>query len=568
MPERKEQKGDIAMDEKRKGVNLALKIMMIVIVPLLIMVVFSALAIRSAGNGSATKMAESELEVAAYAVKMELSQMLAQGEEGGHSQVLLDFNENTDLDFAIYHGSDCLMSTFSGIQTGTKLNTGVAATVLDGGTIFLSDIKIGGEDYFGYYCPWLEKEDGTAGGAIFIGRKAEMIKAEYNREVVKNIYFMLGLFAASVVAAGILVYFMLRALELVVGRLDKVASGYLVVDSQSKIYERSDEIGNVARSIRALVASFREIIRGIVDASHTLTDFSKVFADKFDAITEAISNVNTAMDEIANGATSQAGETQNVNEEVIHIGEAIAVTAGNVELLAKSSDKMKGYNETVRSTLKELENISHETAASVEKVQEQTNITNQSAMEIRTATEVITSIASQTNLLSLNASIEAARAGEHGRGFAVVAEEIRVLADQSKESAEQITAIIKELIRNSNTSVEIMNQMSEVIGRQNEGLGTTKTVFESLNGEIDNVANAIEGISKEVGHLDSIKNDVLSSVESLAAIAQENAASTQETSASMQELSQIIKDCKEKTDEMTLLSDTLIDNTRRITLEE
>lgn len=113
-----------------------------------------------------------------------------------------------------------------------------------------------------------------------------------------------------------------------------------------------------------------------------------------------------------------------------------------------------------------------------------------------------------------------------------------------------------------------MDQMSEVIGRQNAELGTTKTVFESLNGEIDSVANAIDGITKEVEHLDIIKNDVLSSVESLAAIAEENAASTQETSASMQELNEIIKECKSKTDEMILLSDALIRNTKKITLEE
>lgn len=556
------------MNKEKRGLNLALKITMIVVIPLLIMVVFSALAIRSAGMGSATKMAESELEVASYAVKMELSQMLALGEEGGHSEVLLDYKKQTGLDFCIYYGSDCLMSTLSGVQTGSKLESKVAANVMNGQPVFLSDMEIGGEDYFGYYSPWLEREDGTAGGAVFVGRKADAIKAEYNREVVKNIYFMIGLFAVSLAAVGILVYFLLRALEVVVKRLDKVAEGYLVVDSGSKLYERSDEIGNVARSIRALVESFREIIRGIVDASHTLTGFSKEFADKFDAITEAISNVNTAMDEIANGATSQAGETQNVNEKVIRIGEAIEATANNTEILAKSSDKMREYNETVRSTLKELENISKETAASVGKVQEQTNVTNQSAMEIRTATEMITAIASQTNLLSLNASIEAARAGEHGRGFAVVAEEIRVLADQSKESAEKITAIIGELIRNSNTSVDIMNQMSEVIGRQNAELDTTKTVFESLNGEIDSVANAIDGITKEVGNLDTIKNDVLSSVESLAAIAEENAASTQETSASMQELNEIIKECKAKTDEMIHLSDALIRNTKKIILEE
>ena len=109
-------------------------------------------------------------------------------------------------------------------------------------------------------------------------------------------------------------------------------------------------------------------------------------------------------------------------------------------------------------------------------MQEQTNITNESAQAIQAATDIIAGIANQTNLLSLNASIEAARAGEMGRGFAVVAEEIRGLADQSRESADKIRSIVENLISNSNQSVQIMNGVVGEIHQQNEKLGTTLNV--------------------------------------------------------------------------------------------
>ena len=158
---------------------------------------------------------------------------------------------------------------------------------------------------------------------------------------------MAALFVVSVVIAAFVIHFMTRALAVVVERLDKVAEGNLAVDTSSKMFERKDEIGNVARSIRSLVTSFTGIIKDIVSASDHLTEVSNGFTEQFDAITESITDVNNAVSEIANGATSQAGETQNVNEKVIHMGNAIEATANNTVVLTESSERMKEYNVTV-----------------------------------------------------------------------------------------------------------------------------------------------------------------------------------------------------------------------------
>ena len=177
------------------------------------------------------------------------------------------------------------------------------------------------------------------------------------------------------------------------------------------------------------------------------------------------------------------------------MGDAVESTALNAQQLAGNTDKMREYNASVEDTLVELIRISSETKDAFDVVYEQTNMTNQSAQDIQSAADIITDIADQTNLLSLNASIEAARAGEHGKGFAVVADEIRKLAEQSAESASRITTIIAMLITNSNTTVDTMKNVTEAMEKQGEELGRTRTVFGNLNHEIGEVSGAIDNLS-------------------------------------------------------------------------
>ena len=254
------------------------------------------------------------------------------------------------------------------------------------------------------------------------------------------------------------------------------------------------------------------------------------------------------------------------NTEVVSMGGAIDETTERVTILGESSQKMKSYSDTAGVTLDQLVGISERTKKSIDHVQEQTNLTNQSAQEIRTATDLITSIASQTNLLSLNASIEAARAGENGRGFAVVADEIRNLSEQSKQSAERIVMIVTNLLQNSNTSVQTMNEVAEIIEEQNQKLEDTKEIFGSLNHEIDAVTAAITEIGERTELLNQKKGAVMDIVDSLAAIAEENAANTEQTSASMLELNRIVQDCSHSTEELVTLAGQLVQNTKQFEL--
>ena len=322
-----------------------------------------------------------------------------------------------------------------------------------------------------------------------------------------------------------------------IGSLDLTKSQQL-----RKFDGRSDEIGLIAKATGELSDAVTKSVKSLRERSAALSDDSESLYENSKHTLESVGQVDKAVQEIATGATSQSSETVAASEAIVEIGNMVEDTKTQAESLRESAETMRTSSGEVKEILRNLGDINAKTRESVEEIYEQTNETNNSAQKIQEATDLISSIATQTNLLSLNASIEAARAGEAGKGFAVVAQEIGKLAEQSADSAKQIENIIEGLVDNSRKAVATMDEVKEVIQQQNEYVDKTTEIFGNVDTEINASLEGIELITEKIGSLDETRKRVVDTVQNLTAIAEENAASTQETSASTTVVSSMMGD--------------------------
>lgn len=332
------------------------------------------------------------------------------------------------------------------------------------------------------------------------------------------------------------------------------------IEGQDKLTARNDETGQMSRAVAELRGQLVDVVSELREQSQQLFEASDILNKNANETATTVEQVEKAVSDISDGASSQAGETQKAKENVILMGNMVEESTREVAEMIDNANSMKRYNEEAFATLQDLAKINEEARQAIDVIYEQTNTTNESAMKIREATSLITSIAEETNLLSLNASIEAARAGEQGRGFAVVAGQIQKLAEQSNDSARQIENIIDSLIEDSQKSVATMEDVKRIMESQNESVGHTNDSFRQVGEGIRSSIDGVNRISDKTRKLDEARVVVVDVVQNLTAIAEENAASTEETSASVTEVTSIVSQISENANRLRDVADRLEKN--------
>ena len=296
------------------------------------------------------------------------------------------------------------------------------------------------------------------------------------------------------------------------------------------------EIRQIIVAARKLRESLQDITGGINGGMANLDGDMNSITSSVNLCSDAIGGVTTAIDGIAKGAMEMAEAIQNTANNMAQVGDEVENIKALAENAKSNADDVMKISSVARENLENLITANNTTVAISEDVVVGINDTGKAISEISEAANVITEIASQTNLLSLNASIEAARAGEAGRGFAVVAQEIQKLAEQSNTSASEIQVIIANIVEKSNNNTALVEKIQTSINNEGKVLKDVQDSFNDVSGCIDVTSEAITAIHDRAVNLDGAKDSVLDEISTLSSISEENAASCEETTASIQEV--------------------------------
>ena len=377
------------------------------------------------------------------------------------------------------------------------------------------------------------------------------------------VVLILGVFVAWICARR-----MTRPLIRMTSAVDRIAGFDLTEDPELIALDKNKgETGAIAHAVLHMKQALRSMVQQIREQSANIHQASGQLEENATATSGNVDSIETAVNEIATGATNQATETQRATEDVVMMGTMIENTSTQVENLNSTAVEMSNASASARDALEELNHINEKAIESIEVIYQQTHTTNESALKIKDVTELIASIAEETNLLSLNASIEAARAGDAGKGFAVVASQIQKLAEQSNASTKKIDDIIHMLLTDSENAVHTMEEVREVMHQQSEKVEQTKQVFDSLNQGIDQSISGMETISEHTRQLDHARENIVDTVQNLSAIAQENAASTEETNAVVMEIGGVMQQISGNAQGLRRIADILEKNMETFKLD-
>ncbi len=479
-----------------------------------------------------------------------------------HEDIADNVKQATDMDITVFYGDTRYMTSVINESGDRVLHTQAGEKVIqevlvNGNDYFAKNVDVVGQKYLGYYVPLYDNDSDEIVGMIFAGMPQKDANNQIFRIVTTLVLVVVGMAILCVVLLVIEINNLVSAIHKGSAALEEVADGKLNAELDERIVQRKDEIGQISRAIAKLKQQQTEIIQVLKEQSSALNTASEYLGEKTTETANTVAQVEKAVEEVAEGATNQAEETQTATDNVIFMGEMVEETAREVQEMHENARTMQELGQEAFETLHELNEINEQARESIQVIYEQTNMTNESVQKIKEATGLITAIAAETNLLSLNASIEAARAGEQGRGFAVVAAQIQQLAEQSNESAKQIETIISYLNADSEKAVKTMDVVKDIMDKQTVNVEKTDERFQKVISGIEDSLEAINRIAEKTENLDKARVNVIDTVQSLTAIAEENAASTEETFASITEISSIIADISAEADELKQIANEI-----------
>ena len=327
-----------------------------------------------------------------------------------------------------------------------------------------------------------------------------------------------------------------------------------------------DELGQMQRSLSLMITTIRSLVTNISNISERLTSSSQELSSASEETTMSAEGIAERMDEMSSSSQDQINYAEKVNQMSKDMNSQLLDSVGKIELMTKDteivSSKAETGREKIQNSIQEMKLIQSQT----EKIEQVMKVLLKQSEEIRKINGMITSISSETNLLSLNASIEAARAGEEGRGFAVVAEEIGKLATQSQQSAQGIAGLIESITHSIGEAYELMEQEMELVHQGIISVEDSKTAFEDISEKVDVVLQGMDQVVTSVETAKSSSSSVIEALDRISNIIEETGTDIEEITATTEEQSSISEQISGSAVELSEMSEKLLDAVKQFKL--
>jgi methyl-accepting chemotaxis protein len=550
---------------KTGGFNYMKMLILFGMIPLLIAIVVETIVSATRTTSSMEDAIFQKLESTNKAINQYLNDVIANAgyeiylaEDADHNFV--DSFTASDIGVTIFIGDTRAVTNLRDSATnnrleGTKASDAVIAAVLKGGGHYTSDgVKINGKDYYVDYLP-LKDASGEIIGMSFVGQSRDSVDKAVKSVVTPLIVVAVILFVIIIALIVVFSMWVKKAPVQLSEDLRKISTGDL--SSETEAHSGITENVNMINSINDMKTILKKTVGDIRNAAETLETQAQDVLNLSDQSSTSASQISTAVGELATTAQSMAENVQDVSTQAIEMDTTVQDISENVEKLNKNAGEMKTISRAASDKMQDVMKSSKGSVEAVQTINKQINLTNESIAKVNEAIDLIIDIASQTKLLSLNASIEAARAGEAGRGFAVVADSISQLSEQSNNSASTIRNIAEEILSNSEISVRLAGEIMDTMNSEQASIAEAQDEFDKLNNAIGESVEGIKEIDSMTTSLRAIKEQIVGNVTDLSAISEENAASNQEVSASVESIAASVQEIADKMQEVNEQAENL-----------
>jgi methyl-accepting chemotaxis protein len=416
---------------------------------------------------------------------------------------------------------------------GTKVSNEVAEVVVSQGKDFVGETTVVDKNYMAKYIP-IKDVRGQVVGIWFTGVEKDSVNSKIRNTMYKNAALALLAIIIGIIISFVFASNINRRIKRILEVLKLVASGDL---SNECSVTSKDEIAEIADSINEMTSGMRSLIQEIKDNSEQLHNSSIALASVSKEMSGSSEGVANAIQDVASGTSVQANDISDVTVILSDFGKEIDGIVSSIQTIDKNSSNIGSLAVTSNSSMEGLISSVNEMKSSFDSFKSKILNLGKEINRINEITIVINNVAAQTNLLALNAAIEAARAGEAGRGFSVVADEIRKLAEQSKVSSENISSMIVNISKDTNSMVDSTGALSSKFDNQLDNINTAVNSFKDIIISIEEIIPQIQKISLASGSIGEEKSRFIEKLENASSIAQEVSASSEEIAASSEEMS-------------------------------